>query len=226
MRGRRLRRGRRVKYTNWEMDARIPLLVHDPRAPHTFGVHTRSLVEHVDLYPTLAELAGVPVRPEARESIEGSSYAELFRPGAEPGTAVWVGPHNGSYTQYPRCNIKLLANLTLDMSATKRCASVPKQDFVLMGYSVRTPRWRYTEWAKWDGQALRPVWFASPPHPSALAELYDHAGGDTATGPAIWDDFENENVVAANEEVAVQLSRQLRAFYQGVRGARGRPYGV
>ena len=40
-----------VKYTNWETDARVPLLVHDPTAPQTHGKRTASLVEHVDLYP-------------------------------------------------------------------------------------------------------------------------------------------------------------------------------
>ena len=57
-----------VKYTNWECDARVPLIFHHPKAPHTWGLHTQSLVEHVDLYPTTAELAGVPVQAAAHES--------------------------------------------------------------------------------------------------------------------------------------------------------------
>ena len=65
-----------MKYTNWEMDARIPLIVHDPQASHTWGERTASLVEHVDLYPTLAEMAGVPVDASV-ESIEGSSYVAV-----------------------------------------------------------------------------------------------------------------------------------------------------
>jgi arylsulfatase A-like enzyme len=38
-----------IKYTNWETDVRVPMAIHHPKAPHTFGKHTPSLVEHVDL---------------------------------------------------------------------------------------------------------------------------------------------------------------------------------
>jgi arylsulfatase A-like enzyme len=54
-----------IKYTNWELDARIPLIIHAPHKPHTWGTRqSTALVEHVDLYPTISELAGiaVPVR--------------------------------------------------------------------------------------------------------------------------------------------------------------------
>jgi len=77
-----------VKYTNWETDARVPLLVHHPNAPHTWGKHTKSLVEHVDFYPTFAELAGVAVGDASNETIEGFSYAELFAPEADPSAMV------------------------------------------------------------------------------------------------------------------------------------------
>lgn len=136
-----------VKYTNWETDARVPLLVHHPKAPHTWGVHTKSLIEHVDHYPTFAELAGVPVLPRANESIEGSSYASLFSASATPGTTVWTNSHNASFTQYPRCGLKM-TNGELDFSGSKRCASVPKAEFSLMGYSMRTTQWRFTEWVR------------------------------------------------------------------------------
>ena len=52
---------------------------------------------------------------------------------------------------------------------------------------VRTPTWRYTEFAEWDGLKLCPVWNASVP--CAYSELYDHTGDD-GYGLHVFDDFE------------------------------------
>lgn len=172
-----------------ETDARVPLLVHHPKAPHTWGVHTKSLIEHVDHYPTFAELAGVPVLPAANESIEGSSYASLFSPGANPGTRVWTNVHNASFTQYPRCGLKMTDG-ELDFSGSIRCAFVSKTAFSLMGYSMRTTRWRFTEWALWNGTSLSPIWFPDPAT-SQYVELYDHQFDTGPIGAKTWDNFEN-----------------------------------
>lgn len=214
-----------VKYTNWETDARVPLLVHHPKAPHTWGVHTNSLVEHVDHYPTFAELAGVPVTAGSRESIEGWSYASLFAQGAQPGTTVWTNKFNASFTQYPRCGEIIGPDGLPDFSRAKRCFNVSKELFVYMGYSMRTTRWRYTEWAIWDGSRLKPVWMKDVNAHDALVELYDHAGGEAAIGAAVWDNFENENVALANPTVVAGLSARLRIFYDQVVSDRGLPYG-
>ena len=187
-------------------------------------MHTRSLVEHVDLYPTFAELAGVPVTAEAHESIEGSSYAQLFAPNANPSTTVWTNSHNGSFTQYPRCGETIGSGGTPDFHSAKRCTSVHKADFVYMGYSMRTTRWRYTEWAVWGGEDLKPKWMESVTAPNALVELYDHEGDKGNIGARIWDDFENENVASANPLAVTDLSKMLRTFYDTVAANRGLPY--
>jgi arylsulfatase A-like enzyme len=61
------------KHANYEMATRAPLLVSAPgmKSP---GKATRALVEFVDLYPTLVELAGLPA--PARH--EGASFAALL----------------------------------------------------------------------------------------------------------------------------------------------------
>src|SRR5690606_5837504 len=62
-----------TKMTNFELGTRVPLIVSAPgmKAP---GQKSRALVELVDLYPTLADLAGLPVA----DSLEGSSFAPLL----------------------------------------------------------------------------------------------------------------------------------------------------
>jgi len=219
-----------VKYTNFEMDARVPLLVHVPNAPHTYGVHTKSLVEHVDLYPTIAELAGVPVLPSSKESIEGSSYASLFAPHSDPGKTVWTNSHNGSFTQYPRCGEGVAPDGTPIFTGGDvkpvRCAEIAKEKFVYMGYSMRTQEWRYTEWALWNGTTLQPKWFDDVTAKNALVELYDHKGDVPEIGQRVWDDFENENVASANPDVVKELSARVRAFYDRVKERRGMPYGA
>lgn len=64
------------KHTNYEQAARIPLLV---AAPDGKAARSQALVETVDLYPTLAELAGLP----AREGLDGKSFAAVVRGTAE-----------------------------------------------------------------------------------------------------------------------------------------------
>jgi len=61
------------KMTNYEIDTRIPMIVYDPRAQGN-GQRTSSLVETLDLYPTLCELAGVPIP----EQLDGRSFAPLL----------------------------------------------------------------------------------------------------------------------------------------------------
>jgi iduronate 2-sulfatase len=206
----------------------VPLIVHHPRAPHTWGVHTKSLVEHVDLYPTIAELAGVPVTAAAHESIEGDSYASLFAAGAQPATTVWTNAFNASFTQYPRCGETIGKDGTPGFKNAIRCAQVDKTDFVYMGYSMRTERWRYTEWAEWDGDRLRPKWTDSVTADGALVELYDHQGdslAEGAVGQKTWDDFENQNVAAAHSRVVLELSQRIRAFYDRSAFLCGKSYG-
>lgn len=60
------------KHTNYEQAARIPLLVAIPSGKAT---HAKAMVETVDLYPTLVELAGLP----AREGLDGKSFAAVVR---------------------------------------------------------------------------------------------------------------------------------------------------
>jgi len=61
------------KMSNYEIDTRIPLIVCDPRAKGA-GRRCDELVESVDIYPTLCELAGVPLH----DKLEGASFGRLL----------------------------------------------------------------------------------------------------------------------------------------------------
>ena len=61
------------KTTNFELDTRVPLIVRTPGMNRP-GIPSSSLVELVDLYPTLAELAGLPIG----EHLEGKSLAPIL----------------------------------------------------------------------------------------------------------------------------------------------------
>jgi iduronate 2-sulfatase len=72
------------KHTNYEQAAHIPLIVIDPRAKaaggKSTGAHTSSLVESVDIYPTLCELAGL----EVPGGLDGKSFATVIRDPTAP----------------------------------------------------------------------------------------------------------------------------------------------
>ena len=53
----------------------MPLIVRAPDYPESHGKVTAGLAELVDMYPTIAELAGVPVTTEA---VDGVSLVPFF----------------------------------------------------------------------------------------------------------------------------------------------------
>lgn len=68
------------KHTNYEQAARIPLILVAPGVTRP-GTRTLALAESVDLYPTLCELAGLPVP----KGLDGSSLCAVLRDPQAPG---------------------------------------------------------------------------------------------------------------------------------------------
>lgn len=116
--------GQWMKQNLFEEVARAPFIIAAPGL--AAGEATARTVEVLDLYPTLADLAGLP----APERVQGRSLRPLLTTPEAP----W--PH-AAYTQTPR----------------------RRGESKFFGRSVRTERWRYTEW----DEGRRGV------------ELYDHA---------------------------------------------------
>lgn len=105
------------KMTNYEVDARAPLIVRVPGATEN-GKHCDRLVEFVDIYPSLCEAAGLPVP----EGLEGVSFVPLLEDRDRP----WK---DAAFTQFLR-----------------EGKWVAPDGTAYMGRSIRTDRYRFVRW--------------------------------------------------------------------------------
>ncbi|WP_395747547.1 sulfatase [Prosthecobacter sp.] len=112
-----------AKTSNFELDARVPLIIAPPKARHA-GTSTEALVEMVDLFPTVTALCGVP----QASGLDGVSLVPVLN---DPKARV----KDAAYTQFPRPAYP---------------DRTPRGKPEVMGVSVRTPTLRYTEWRDYD----------------------------------------------------------------------------
>ena len=137
------------KTTNLELGTRVPLMISAPGIkPATHA--TDALVELVDIYPTLCELAGLPLPDHG----EGRSMVPLLQNPQQPWKPF-------ALSQFPRGGV--------------------------MGRSLRSDRWRFTQWAN-KNKAV--AW-----------ELYDHEN----------DPAENHNLAGKPEhrELVEQFKQRI-----------------
>jgi len=192
------------KATNYEIATRVPLIVSAP-GQRAKGVGCSALVELVDMYPTLCELAGLPLPSH----LEGKSFAPLLDDPSKP----WK---KAAFSQFPCPALREWAAnpLTPEMRGTffgplieeveKRIINEQKSRWKreifenhLMGYTMRTDRWRLVLWLDHRNPAAEPYG----------VELYDHRT----------DPDENVNVAGNPEyaEVVKQLSSRLLKMITG-----------
>jgi len=145
------------KHTNFELDTQVPLIVRVPGMT-TSGRSTAALAELVDIYPSLAELAGLPLP----DHLEGTSFAPLL----DDPDRTWK---TAAFSQFPRNDH--------------------------MGRSIRTERYRFTQWAQTNN-----------PNKLGGIELYDHKS----------DPQENINIAnrPENAELVKRLTGQLAAGWR------------
>ena len=132
------------KKSNWDMAVRVPLMIKVPGKPRSAGRVTASYTDLVDVFPTLAAVAGLP----APAGVDGDDVSAVF----DDPTAV---VKSAAYHQYPACAMDSTAGFNVTRGA---CNNTPRDKFDYMGYTVRTPEWRYTLWVGWDTATLAPRW--------------------------------------------------------------------
>ncbi|MCX6875639.1 MAG: sulfatase-like hydrolase/transferase [Verrucomicrobia bacterium] len=111
------------KHTNFELATRVPLLLSLPRQ-QSAGQQCEAPVEFVDVYPTLADVCGLPIP----SGLDGVSLKPFVETPTRPGTKVAI-------SQYPR--------------GGAQTGGMP-----LMGYSIRDERWRLTLWRERNGSDI------------------------------------------------------------------------
>lgn len=153
------------KHTNFELDTRAPLIIRVP-GMKAAGRRTNALVEFVDIYPTLCEVCELGF---PKQQLEGTSFAPLL----DDPNLNWK---KAAFSQYPR-------------------GSLEDRDKMVMGYSMRTERFRYTEWKHLkSGKIL-------------ARELYDHRS----------DPGENVNIIDETRYTAVlkNLEEMMKLGWKG-----------
>ena len=155
-----------AKANNYELSTRAPLIISHPGQTKR-GVKTNALVELVDVYPTLVDLCQLP----APEGLEGISFMPLLE---DPGRS-WK---QAAFSQYPRA----------------RQGHRHQGHGDIMGYAVRTERYRYVEWREWESKQV------------LARELYDHDS----------DPHEMRNVATQpmNSEIISELAKLLNAGWK------------
>ena len=138
------------KHTNFEIAARAPLLISVPGAA-TAGRKCEAPVEFVDVYPTLADLCGLP----AGSGLAGKSLKPYIE---NPGAPM----QKPAISQYPRST----------------------GEAQVMGYSIRTERYRATFWRERKGEKI------------IATELYDEQNDPDET-VSLADKPEHAEVLAA-----------------------------
>jgi iduronate 2-sulfatase len=153
------------KQSLFEESARVPLLIVEPGSKNRKAVAVTP-VAHVDLFPTLAKMTGI----QAPEGLQGQDLSPILKDpsAAGRGWAISQVVRGGGFKR---------------VGASPAVGDNGNRFF---GYSLRTARWRYTEWE--EGKQGR--------------QLYDHDN----------DPKELVNLAEKPEHVATvaALSEQLR----------------
>lgn len=192
------------KATNYEISARVPLMIWTPDMPkETRGKKTKALVELVDMYPTLCELAGL----DKPEHLEGQSFAPLV----EDPNKSWK---KAAFTQFPTPALREWAANPLSKGMREtyfgplieevegKIKDQQKDNWdrelfenYLMGYAMRTDRYRFILWRDYRDPKAEPLFF----------ELYDHKT----------DPNETVNIADDNPELVAELLAQFNKGWQG-----------
>ena len=134
------------KMSLFEESARVPMLIVAPGMSK--GMISETPVSQIDLFPTLAELCHVRVP----DNLQGQSLVPMLKDPSHAGRG-WA------LTQVTRGGRRVDAK------------NGNETDRPFFGYSLRTPRWRYTEW---DGGVAGKELYDHDSDPRELTNLAEH----------------------------------------------------
>ena len=184
------------KATNYEIATRVPLMIWTPTM-EVRGKSSEGLVELVDMYPTLCELAGLPLP----NHLEGHSFAPLLKdPSRSWKKAVFSQFPNPALREWaanplsPGMRQTFFGPLIEEVEGRikKQQGATWNRDLFenhLMGYTMRTDRYRLVLWRDHRDGNAEPV----------FVELFDHES----------DPHETRNVAKRYPKVVRELSKQL-----------------
>ncbi|MGY6647777.1 sulfatase [Wenyingzhuangia sp. IMCC45574] len=192
------------KATNYEITTRVPMIISTPEMSDTIrGSKTDALVELVDMYPTLTELAGLPMP----NHLEGQSFVPLLSAPKQQ----WK---KAAFSQFPSPALREWAAnpLSKGMRETyfgplivyvengikKQLKGAWNRDLFenrLMGYAMRTDRYRMILWKDYTKPNSEPI----------FVELYDHK----------LDPDETVNIASKNPKLVKQLIQQFDSGWEG-----------
>ncbi|MDZ8117067.1 sulfatase [Pontiella agarivorans] len=194
------------KATNYEVGTRVPLLIWTPDMPKgSRGKKCDGLVELVDMYPTLCDLANVPLPAH----LEGTSFKPLL---SNPERS-WK---TAAFSQFPTPALREWAANPLSQGLREtffgplisevegRIKAQQKGEWNrelfekhLMGYAMRTDRYRLVLWKDYRHPEKDPI----------FVELYDHVA----------DPLETRNIADRCPEKVAVLIEQFNKGWNGNR---------
>ena len=189
------------KATNYEIATRVPMIIWTPDMKQR-GHATDGLVELVDMYPTLCELAGIPRPPH----LQGHSFAPLLANPNQPWKkAVFSQFPNPALREWaanplsPGMRQTFFGPLIEDVESRiiKQQGDAWDRDLFenhLMGYTMRTSRYRLVLWRD----------HRHPKTPPVFVELYDHQN----------DPDETHNVAMEYPAIVERLTKQFNRGWQ------------
>lgn len=133
--------GEWAKYSNFDIALRVPLIISSPQ--HKSRMHNTqitSIVEMIDIFPTILELANVPAIGKCMNNVdtvcaEGKSLVPLLTVDRDSNSMIAV-------SQYPRP--------TSNPSHRPNSDKPKLKQIHIMGYSMRVDDYRYTIWIKFN----------------------------------------------------------------------------
>ena len=188
-----------AKHTNFEDVTHVPFMIHVPGITDK-GIRTKALVELIDIFPSITELAGLKVPPMCPQEdnnilacVEETSVTPLL---TNP-DQQWK---KAAFRQYARLSGGL-SKVPNEPPFSSECGEN------VMGYSLRMDQYHFIEWYRFNRTTATPDW-------SDIweTELYNH------TEPVVF--FNDENLNLANQLDMKSLLEDLhKMIHDGWRAA-------